>query len=53
MPEIAIDNLKGDVPLAVFDVGGGVQGRVFEDIEMGFFANIHIWCQLNDIKLWF
>ena len=44
---------KGDVSLAVFDVGGGVQGRVFEDIEMGFFANILIWGHLNDIKLWF
>ena len=26
-------------------IGGGVQGRVFKDIESGFFANIHI-CDL-------
>ena len=28
-------------------VGGGVQGRIFEDIETGFFAIIHICDQLT------
>ena len=30
--------------------GGGVQGRVFEDIESGFFTNIHI-CDLLDYSV--
>ena len=38
--------MKGDEGVSVFS-GGGVQGRVFKDIESGFFANIHIKVQLT------
>ena len=38
---------KGDGGNPVFSEGGGVQGRVFKDIESGFFANIHIKVQLT------
>ena len=40
-------SLKGDGGVSVFSGGGGVQGRVFKDIESGFFANIHIKVQLT------
>ena len=28
--------------VGLFNGGGGGQGRIFEDIKTGFFANIHI-----------
>ena len=43
----ALKYTKGDGGDTVFSEGGGVQGRVFKDIESGFFANIHIKVQLT------
>ena len=42
-------NTKGGVQVGLFS-GGGVQGRIFEDIETGFFAIIHICVQLTFIS---
>ena len=42
-----IVNAKGMGAIRYLVRGGGVQGRVFKDIESGFFANIHIKVQLT------